>query len=233
MRTIQKGAPPPAAVRLHAQRATWGEEGPGDKEALRDAAIVEQRGLCAYCNGRLLRDSTTSLEHWRPRSDPNTSHFEWRNLLAVCPGGQHDEWLRVDKKLMSPLHCDKSRGNRSLSINPIAPAPDTEALVKYLPDGKVAANDTRYEVELLQTLNLNAAALVRSRRSVIDAVLLKIQQVGKLPGHAAQLKAVRALLTPYEAAVGDLPPYPLAVLPRLRRAVELAEARGTRLKQSR
>lgn len=233
MRTIQKGAPPPAAVRLHAQRASWGEEGPGDKEALRDAAIAEQRGLCAYCNGRLQLDHTTSLEHWRPRSDPNTSHFEWRNLLAVCPGGQQDEWRKVDGKLLSPLHCDKSRGNQSLALNPAAPAPDTEALVRYLPDGKVAATDTRYEDELLKTLNLNAAVLVRSRRSVIDAVISKIQQVDKLPGHAAQLKAARALLTPYEAPIGDLPPYPLAVLPRLRRAVELAEARGARLKQSR
>ncbi|MBK9643727.1 MAG: TIGR02646 family protein [Deltaproteobacteria bacterium] len=211
MRTIQKGAPPPAAVRLHAQRATWGEEGPGDKEALRDAAIAEQRGLCAYCNGRLLRDRTTSLEHWRPRSDPNTSHFEWRNLLAVCPGGQQDEWLRADGKLLSPLHCDKSRGNQPLALNPAAPTPDTETLVRYLPDGKVAANDTRYEVELLTTLNLNAAVLVRSRKSVIDAVISKIQRILGLPGHAAQLKAVRALLTPYEAAVGDLRPTPRGV----------------------
>ena len=233
MWTIQKGSPPPAAVKLHAQRARWGEEGPGDKEALREAAIVEQRGLCAYCNGRLLRDHTTSLEHWRPRSDPNTSHFEWRNLLAVCPGGQHDEREKVDTRRLSPLHCDKSRGDQPLTLNPAAQSPNTETLVRYLPDGRVAATDPTYEAELLTTLNLNAAALVRRRKSVIDAALLKLQQAERLDGHAAQLKALRALLTPYETSAGDLPPYPLAVLTRLRRAVERAEARGARLKQSR
>ena len=73
--------------------------------------------------------------------------------------------------------------------------------MRYLPDGKVAANDTRYEDELLKTLNLNAAVLVRSRKSVIDAVISKIQRILGLPGHAAQLKAVRALLTPYELSL--------------------------------
>ncbi|MBK7760284.1 MAG: hypothetical protein IPI35_28520 [Deltaproteobacteria bacterium] len=119
MRFIQKGTPPEVAVELRARKARWGEEGKGEKAILREAAIDEQRGLCAYCNGRLKRDHTTTLEHWRPRSDDKTEHFDWLNLLAVCPGGTSRD-----------LHCDKSRGtSRSSSTRQPRRRPSTERLL--------------------------------------------------------------------------------------------------------
>lgn len=236
MRFILKGPPPKEAARLHAQKAKWGEDGPGDKKSLREAAITEQRGLCAYCNGRLRRDHTTTLEHWLPRSVLNnldTSHFEWRNLLAVCPGGQHDERVKLDGRWVSPLHCDKSRRDHPLTLNPASPSPDTEALVRYLPDGRVKATDPAYEAEILTTLNLNAATLVRNRRAAIDALLSSIERAHGKKEQADQLKKLEELLRPYETAIGDLPSYPLAVLPHLHRAIRIARERDARLKQSR
>lgn len=222
MRFIQKGAPPEVAVELRARKARWGEEGKGEKAILREAAIDEQRGLCAYCNGRLHRDHTTTLEHWRPRSDDNTEHFDWLNLLAVCSGGSSKD-----------LHCDKSRGNRPLTLNPTSRSPNTEQLVEYYDDGRVGSEDPAIEKELESTLNLNAALLVRWRRATVDAITQELAAAESEGSQAGKLRATKALLARYEATTGDLPPYPLLVLPKIRAVAKRVKARGARLKQRR
>jgi uncharacterized protein (TIGR02646 family) len=222
MRFIQKGTPPEVAVELRARKARWGEEGKGEKAILREAAIDEQRGLCAYCNGRLKRDHTTTLEHWRPRSDDKTEHFDWLNLLAVCPGGTSRD-----------LHCDKSRGDKPLILNPASRSPSTEQLVEYYDDGHVGSEDSDVEAELESTLNLNAALLVRWRRATVDAITQELAAAESQGSQAAKLRATKALLARYEAKAGDLPPYPLLVLPKIRAVARRVKARGARLKQSR
>lgn len=222
MRFIQKGTPPEVAVELRARKARWGEEGAGEKAILREAAIDEQRGLCAYCNGRLQRDHTTTLEHWRPRSEPNTEHFDWQHLFAVCPGGTP----RIE-------HCDRSRRNKPLTLNPASRSPNTEQLVEYYDDGHVGSEDPDVEAELVKTLNLNAALLVRWRRATLDAITHELAAAESQGSQAAKQRAAKALLARYEAKTGDLPPYPLLVLPKIRAVAKRVKARGARLKQSR
>jgi uncharacterized protein (TIGR02646 family) len=71
----------------------WDGLGAADRTPIRESLVRDQGGLCAYCQRRITLDEepTTGLpqmkiEHWRPRSDPDTRPFVWLDLLGVCRG---------------------------------------------------------------------------------------------------------------------------------------------------
>ncbi|MBK9365091.1 MAG: hypothetical protein IPN01_02045 [Deltaproteobacteria bacterium] len=74
---------------------------------------------------------------------------------------------------------------------------------------------------------------MRWRRATVDAITQELAAAESQGSQAAKLRATKALLARYEATAGDLPPYPLAGAAALRAVAKRAEARGTRLKQSR
>lgn len=75
-----------------------------DKKKLREALLLEQGGLCVYCQQPLTdqgrRDSVPHVEHWRSLRDNPDQALHWNNLYLSCP---------------TPTTCDGAKGKRRLA----------------------------------------------------------------------------------------------------------------------
>lgn len=236
MRSIQKGAEP--AVLAHARRTVvmggavitgddWPPAGPGVTQTIRDALLVEQAGLCAYCCGQIRTDAEghvpaadrahpqrggMSIEHWLPRHGyPGDTPaqvvqcglhaLDWSNLLGVCVGvsfGVEDE---------RESHCDQSRGNRRLNIHPardknlverFAYNPATGRMVASNPADTAATDD-------IAVLCLNQPRLCANRQAAIGEVRRRLRQ----DDSPATLRRLWRIAT--VPSGGRLPPYAPAV----------------------
>lgn len=140
------------------------------KNAIRESLLIEQGFLCAYCMQRINVDNTT-IEHYIPQNPRNLSIDEslsiaYSNMLAVCCGnteiGKH--------KNENELICDKHRGNKPLTVNPL----DMHSVekIRYRSDGTIYSDDADIQKDLHETLNLNCEAVLlkQNRKSVLDAV---------------------------------------------------------------
>ena len=163
MRAITKGAEPPSLTE-HRLTLYSDYDNYADKDALRDALVSEQRGLCCYCMGRIHGDPTRmKIEHWRCQRRYPTEQLNYRNLLAACPGG--------DGKPRRPQHCDTRKGDGDLRWNPADPDHHIETRLRYEPDGSIRSDAPTFDAQLCQVLNLNLAVLKNNRKGVLDAVL--------------------------------------------------------------
>ncbi|MBF0214724.1 MAG: TIGR02646 family protein [Magnetococcales bacterium] len=134
------------------------------KNALRHALVSEQRGLCCYCMGRISDDrSNIKIEHWHCQDNYQAEQLTYQNLLGACLGG---EGLPRDKQ-----HCDTRKGNQDLQWNPANPVHFIEAHIRYGTDGTIRSDDSVFNGQLDEVLNLNLAILKNNRKGVLDAVL--------------------------------------------------------------
>lgn len=169
MRTINKG-PEPASLTEHRCTAHADYDNYNDKGTLRKALVREQRGLCCYCLSRIRpQPSTMKIEHWHCREHYRAEQLEYSNLLAACLGSTGRE-----------QHCDTRKANRELSRNPADPAHRVEDLLRFLGDGRIASNDQRFDRELNEVLNLNAAFLRNNRKATLDAFKATLAKRGTL-----------------------------------------------------
>ena len=164
MRTIVKQPEPRSLLEYRLQDGS-SYEGFADKDALRQALVTEQGGLCCYCMGRIRADAAAmKIEHWRPQSRHPTGQLDYGNLLAACPGGEGQPPRHQ--------HCDTRKGDRDLRWNPGNPAHRIDTRLRYEPDGAIRANDDGdFDAQLDEVLNLNLSRLRRNRKAVLDAVL--------------------------------------------------------------
>ena len=199
MRTIVKGREP-ASLTQHRLTPFSDYDNYPDKDGLRDALVSEQRGLCCYCMGRIYHDSTKmKIEHWRSQSRFPSEQLNYRNLLAACLGGEG--------KPRDHQHCDTGKGDDDLKWNPADSSPSIETRIRYEADGAIRSDDSGFDAELTQVLNLNHPMLKNLRQSVLDAVLEwwrgeKEKIKGPVP--RARLKRERNRRTPQ---TGELQPY--------------------------
>jgi uncharacterized protein (TIGR02646 family) len=163
MRAISKGAEPPSLT-AHRQTPYCDYDNYTDKDALRQALVTEQRGLCCYCMGRIHNGpDTMKIEHWRCQSRHPTEQLNYRNLLGACLG--------VNGQPPHPQHCDTRKGDRDLKWNPADPAHHIETRIRYEADGSIRSGDLAFDAQLDDVLNLNNEFLKNNRRGVLDAVL--------------------------------------------------------------
>ncbi len=136
-----------------------------EKEDLRKALLEEQGYICAYCMNRIENDrSITKIEHFKPQTKFLELELVYKNLLAVCKGGEgKPKYLQ---------HCDTKKGDELITINPLDKS--CERLVKFTSGGFVFSNDPIIEKDLIEVLNLNIDILVDQRKVVIDIVKDKI-----------------------------------------------------------
>lgn len=161
MLNVKKGPEPRALAVLRATPGSdWSSVHADQKAEIRSAALQDQGGLCAYCTRTLPAAGPTTIEHWNARSS-GADPFRWRDLLVVCSGD-----------LSGIRHCDRSRGNRRLTLHPADPAVDVEVLTNVRSDGYMESNAAPADIV---TLYLNHPTLLRSRREVIDAVLSRLK----------------------------------------------------------
>ena len=163
MRAIIKG-PEPVSLTAHRKTPHSGYDNFDAKDDLRCALVAEQRGLCCYCMGRIRPEGAAmKIEHWRSRSHYPDQQLDYRNLLGACLGG-HGRPANLQ-------HCDTSKGDRKLELNPANPAHHIETRACYQSDGSVHANEAVFDGQLNDVLNLNLSVLKNNRKGVLDAVL--------------------------------------------------------------
>lgn len=146
------------------------------KDALRQALVKEQRGLCCYCQSRIYpNEDQMKIEHWQSQTGFPARQLDYDNLLGACLGGEG----RPPKD----QHCDTRKGNSVLCFSVNDPAHPIERKIRFLGDGRIESDDAATNKALTDVLNLNWSRLVNNRKAVLDAFK---QRLGKGGLNAAQ-----------------------------------------------
>lgn len=163
MKSITKGAEPRSLMEYR-QTPDCNYNDYQDKDALRQALVSEQRGICCYCMGRIRNGPTSmKIEHWQCQSRYPAKQLNYRNLLGACQGG--------NGKSPKFQHCDTKKGDHDLKWNPADPTHHIESRLRYEVDGSIRSDDAEFDLQLDQVLNLNLSILKMNRKAVLDAVL--------------------------------------------------------------
>lgn len=205
MRTIQKGSEP-ATLTQHRQKPHATYDNYTDKVSLRQALVAEQRGLCCYCQSRIRATSDgMKIEHWQCQADHPERQLDFTNLHGACPGGlgraEHEQ------------HCDTRKGNSPLCFSVSDPERPIERQIRFLGDGRVAADDTAIDRAIGAVLNLNMPRLVSNRKAVLAAFHRRLQD-------GCRLDPARELPRWDGSATGDLPEFAQVVVYWLRKRQE-------------
>ena len=133
------------------------------KDDLRSALVNEQGSLCCYCMGRIKADPLKmKIEHWKCREDFPTEQLNYKNLLGACLGNQG---LPPNMQ-----HCDTRKGRAMLLYNPADPTHHIESRIRYLENGEILSNESTFNDQLNDVLNLNLPILKNGRKSVVIAM---------------------------------------------------------------
>jgi uncharacterized protein (TIGR02646 family) len=221
MRAIKKSNPPKELSQFKAGGGKSYDEFNGRSE-LRDSIVKEQRGLCAFCGGRIeAHPLKMKIAHWWPQKAPGGAEhqLDYTNMLGACRGG---EGFPPPEQ-----HCDTHQGNKMISRNPAVPAADIDNVIRYDPRGAIFSADRLLNSEIgpwneadaafdRGVLNLNFILLRKNRRAALDVFLERIARtMGKRTLTAAQ---VEKELSAYDGrSAGILTPYAPIVAHYLRR----------------
>ena len=176
------------------------------KQDLRDSLVSEQGGICAYCMQRIQSTAVgMKIEHWQCRDNYSSKQLDYGNLLGVCLGG------KGQKKIGQ--HCDTSKENKDLCRNPANPTHDVEAVIRYLGDGRIKADDEIFNHEINEVLNLNHPLLVSNRKAVLKSFQESLGRVGSF-GVASIQRKISQWSQPDG---GDLEPFCMVVVYWLRK----------------
>ncbi len=161
MKHIVKGKEPQSLLEHRLQPHANYDNYP-QKDDLRESLLTQQGYICCYCMGRIAKDKM-KIEHWQPQSSYPTLQLAYQNLLGACQGNQG--------KPKNLQHCDTSKGESEITINPTDAKCDK--LIKYgaKGNGKISSGDVTIDRELNEVLNLNIETLTKNRQAVVDAVI--------------------------------------------------------------
>lgn len=162
----------------------------------------DQRGLCAYCeidlalgNGQGLDDFR--VEHFHPKKShhPPLNHaLDWKNLLAVCTGGNAKD-VAEKTRFTSPDHsCDVPKADHNWVgqiLDPLTDIPAYPPLFSYEENtgamivdeascpahlvAKAEASIERLRLSPQQTAATPDCRLLRFRKAVIDKLRDELQ----------------------------------------------------------
>jgi uncharacterized protein (TIGR02646 family) len=164
MRAIAKGLAP-ASLTTHRMtpHCDYGNYSVAGKQELREALILEQRGLCCYCMSRVepSRD-LMKIEHWQCQENFPHRQLDYSNMLGACLGGKGQP---AEKQ-----HCDTRKGEQNLKFNPAVPTHRIEHRIRYENDGTIASGDVEFNAQLNGVLGLNLPVLKNRRKAVVDGL---------------------------------------------------------------
>jgi len=197
MRTIQKGREPAPLIQ-HRQKQHADYDNYADKATLRQTLVVDQRGVCCYCQSRIKATADgMKIEHWQCQADYPARQLDFSNLLGACLGGQG----RPERE----QHCDTRKGNNGLCFSVCDPAHPIERKIRFLGDGTISSDDVTVDEEIKVVLNLNLPRLVSNRRGVLMAFQDRL-------GKGARLDPARELSKWDGGQPGDLPEFAQVVV---------------------
>ncbi len=182
MRAITK-LPEPNSLTRHRSTAHADYDNYADKDTLRAQLVLEQRGLCCFCGGRIVADANRmKIAHWMPITPRPQFQLDYWNLLGACRGNEG--------QLRKKQHCDTHQGNHLLSRNPANPAHRIEDFIQFLPDGTIGSQDPVLAEELGRrkedgefeegVLNLNVPFLRSNRMKALNAFTKGLSKRGRL-----------------------------------------------------
>jgi uncharacterized protein (TIGR02646 family) len=161
MRSIKKGKEP-ASLTEHRAATGADYDGYRDKDTLRTFLVKEQRGLCCYCLSRIRAErDAMKVEHWHCQDNYKDEQLLYANLLGACMGNEG--------RPGRDQHCDTRKGDRDVSRNPANPMDRIEEMIQFTGDGRIASNDTAFDAELNDVLNLNWTFLRNNRKATLTA----------------------------------------------------------------
>ena len=172
------------------------------KQAMQTALLAEQQGLCCYCMRRLTRDAM-KIEHYLSQAGHEVLRLDWKNLLGACRGNETGA-SHHPTMTKSPRHCDASRGDAALSIDPRRP--QAMQAIGYGADGAVKSGFTEHQADLDEVLNLNWDMLKGARRAALSGFMAALKR--RAP-HASWSREVceRELRRWLGAGARDLPAF--------------------------
>lgn len=185
MRWIQKRQEPASLARYRQEEAAaWDGMRTNVKDDIRDALLLEQGHLCAYCmrwmywvkngpgvSGEDLSRRNMKIEHWKPRNLLGEAEkLDYQNMLGVCMGhfeGEEDT-------------CDTSKGRKAITVDPRRQ--DHIDQISYdMQGGRVLiqSEDSAIHKDLTETLNLNANLLPENRHRAYKALRTAMEKARK------------------------------------------------------
>ncbi|WP_308908369.1 TIGR02646 family protein [Pseudomonas canadensis] len=166
MRKITKGREPAALTRWRRAnpRGRYPELTHEERNAIRQACIEEQYGLCAHCCNAITLDSAHNEHMEAQRISPNRT-VDYSNIVASCN---------------RPNQCGDSHAHQALPLTALMDECETE--VKFYLSGRVEGLSPR-AVTSIQVLNLGDSrernrALFNDRRDIINALLFNSRMDG-------------------------------------------------------
>lgn len=136
------------------------------KLTIQQALLEEQGYLCAYCMGRISTDLDDNgqpkmrIEHFACQSAYPDKQLDYDNMLGVCCGNTSPE-----------QHCDSSKGNQSILYNPSQKPNYSKLKILYSSyDGEIRSEDTQFNQEINDVLNLNHQQIKSNRLSALTGV---------------------------------------------------------------
>lgn len=177
MKHIKKGTEPEELLQYRNYTPNASYEGFSSKQAVREALVLEQGAICAYCMQRIhldiSSDSPTDIEHYHSQDNHPELQLDYTNMLGVCKGNSQN------KAAAHLYHCDKSKDQPKnkpflpLTVNPLERhSVDT---IRYRSDGTIYSENETINDELDIILNLNEPNLVTYRKQVIAEAKLQVR----------------------------------------------------------
>jgi uncharacterized protein (TIGR02646 family) len=144
-----------------------------NKDDLRAALVRDQRGICCYCMGSIEPNGgKMKIEHWKSQSNFPNDQLIYANLLGACLGNQGEA--------PKNQHCDTCKGDDELGLNPASLLYNIEETIQYLGDGRIKSINQNFDLEINNTLNLNASILVNRRKAALSGFTQSLSIKGQL-----------------------------------------------------
>jgi len=198
MKHINKGKEP-ASLLAHRKKIHADYDNYVEKDDLRDSLLEEQGHICCYCMQRISINQM-KIEHRKSQSQYPELQLNYCNLLGACKGNDGEP-----KHL--PRHCDTSKGEQEITINPVDKLKNCEKLIKYRNNGRIYSDDPVIDKELNKIMILNTQTLVNNREAIIDQIK---EDITRIKGKTAAwpISEVKKKIQQYESQTdGKYKPY--------------------------
>jgi len=143
---------------------------PGNyKQMLKNQFIIEQKGLCCYCCGRITNE-TSHIEHFFPRHlcriENRKKQTDYYNMFASCYG-YIENLSEVEGEFCG--HRKNNWYDKQKVISPLEK--DCDTCFTYSSQGEIKARDDNEKaIVMIKHLGLDEYALNEARKKALEAI---------------------------------------------------------------
>lgn len=138
------------------------------RKALRKALVLEQGGVCCYCNRAIagplntIEEGEFHIEHFRPQHAFTHLELDYQNLHASCFKNDAVKGRR---------HCGPAKDNWFDPALTLSPLNNNSGVIRYGLNGSVFSNSSPAAAETIKQLALDHAMLIAEREAEIAGKL--------------------------------------------------------------